>query len=122
MRTTDLFTIDGKPVLVPDGDLAFSAEDMESSDSGWDENGIYHRYVLRRNVQSWDFSYSRLSREEYAYMEGLFGKKDTFTFGFISPHDGARQNIIAYRSKHSILWHCAADGQFRDYRFRITTC
>ena len=122
MRTTDLFTIDGKPVLVPDGDLAFSAEDMESSDSGYDENGAYHRYVLRRNVQNWDFSYSHLSQEEYAYMEGLFGEKDTFAFGFTSPHDGTKQKITAYRSKHSILWHCAADGQFRDYRFRITAC
>ena len=122
MRTTDLFTIDGKPVLVPDGDLAFSAEDMEASDSGADENGIYHRFVLRRNIQNWDFSYSRLSREEYAYMEGLFAKKDTFTFGFESPYNGIRQQITAYRSKHSILWHCAADGQFRDYRFRITAC
>lgn len=121
MRTTDLFTIDGEPILVPDGDLAFSAEDMESSDSGSDENGNYHRYVLRRNVQSWDFSYSRLSREEYAYMEGLFGGKDTFTFGFVAAH-GIKEEITAYRSKHSILWHCAADGQFRDYRFRITAC
>ena len=122
MRTTDLFTIDGKPMLVPDGDLVFSAEDMESSDSGMDENGNYHRYVLRRNVPSWEFSYSRLSREEYAYMEGLFGGKDTFTFAFASPYNGIKQEITAYRSKHSILWHCAADGQFRDYRFRITTC
>ena len=122
MRTTDLFTIDGEPVLVPDGDLAFSAEDMESSDSGHDENGAYHRYVLRRGVQNWEFSYSRLSREEYAYMEGLFGNKDTFTFGFVSAHTGVKQQITAYRSKHSILWHCAADGQFRDYKFRITAC
>ena len=122
MRTTDLFTIDGKPVLVPDRDLAFSAEDMETSDSGHDENGMYHRFVLRRNIQSWDFSYSQLTQEEYAYMEGLFGNKDTFTFGFVSPHSNTRQKITAYRSKHSILWHCATDGQFRDYRFRITAC
>ena len=122
MRTTDLFTIDGKPVLVPDGDLVFSAEDMEASDSGCDENGAYHRFVLRRKVQSWDFSYSRLTREEYAYMEGLFGNKDTFAFGFTSARNGVKQQITAYRSKHSILWHCAADGQFRDYRFRITAC
>lgn len=122
MRTTDLFTIDGKPILVPDGNLAFSEEDVETLDSGADENGLYHRFVLRRNVPSWDFSYSRLSREEYAYMEGLFGQKDTFTFAFESPYNGVRQEITAYRSKHSILWHCAADGQFRDYRFRIIAC
>ena len=122
MRTTDLFTIDGKPVLVPDRDLVFSAEDMEASDSGYDENGTYHRFVLRRNVQSWEFSYSRLTQEEYAYMEALLSGKDTFCFGFTSAADGSWQETTAYRSKHSVLWHCAADGQFRDYRFRITAC
>ena len=54
-------------------------------------------------------------------MEGLFAGKDTFTFAFVSPY-GIKEEITAYRSKHSILWHCAADGQFRDYRFRITAC
>ena len=122
MRTTDFFTIDGKPVLVPDRDLAFSEEDMETSDSGHDENGRYHRFVLRRKVPSWEFVYSQLTREEYAYMEGLFAGKDTFAFGYVSPHSGVKQQITAYRSKHSILWHCAADGQFRDYHFRITAC
>lgn len=122
MRKTELFTIDGHPMLVPDGDLSLCIEDVESSDSGWDESGVYHRFVLRHNVQSWDFSYSRLTQQEYAYMERLLSKKDTFCFGYESATDGSWQEVTAYLSKRSVLWHCAADGQFRDYRFRITTC
>lgn len=122
MRKTGLFAIDGMPVLVPDGDLSYCEEDMVSSDSGFDESGVYHRFVTRHNVRSWDFSYSRLTQEEYTYMEALFSGKDTFSLGYKSALDGTWQVVEAYRSKHSVLWHCAADGQFRDYRFRITAC
>lgn len=122
MRTTELFTIDGMPILVPDGDLSYCEEDLESADSGFDESGAYHRFVTRHSVRSWDFSYSRLSQEEYTYMEALMAGKDTFSFGFRSALDGSWQVIKAYRSKHSVLCHCAADGQLRDYRFRITAC
>ena len=122
MRTTDLFTVDGQPMLVPDEDLSMQEEDVVSADSGYDESGAYHRFYVRRGVKSWDFSYSRLTQEAYAYMEQLFAEKDTFQFGFVSAIDGCRQEVTAYRSKRSILWHSAAYGQFRDYRFRITEC
>ena len=122
MRKTDLFTVDGQPMLVPDGNLSMQEEDVVSSDSGWDESGVYHRFCVRKDVKSWDFSYSRLSREEYAYIEELFAGKNTFDFGFASALDGSRKVVTAYRSKRSILWHSAADGQFRDCRFRITEC
>ena len=56
MRTTDLLSIDAMPLLVPDVDLVYSEEDLLCSDSGLDESGVYHRYVLRRGVKSWDFS------------------------------------------------------------------
>lgn len=122
MRTTDLFTIDGMPILVPDGDLAYYEEDLVSSDSGLDEGGMYHRIVLRSSIRSWDFSYTRLTKEEYAYMEALLAGKESFSFGFESALDDTWQVIPAYRSKHSVLLHCISDGQFRDYRFRITAC
>lgn len=122
MRKTDMFTIDGLPILVPDGDLSYCEENLESSDSGFDESGVYHRFVTRHNVRSWDFSYSRLTQEEYAYMEALLSGKDTFWFRYKSTLDDTWQQVMAYRSKHSILCHCASNGQFRDYRFRITTC
>lgn len=120
MRKTELFTIDGEPMLVPDADLSILEEDVVSSDSGLDESGVYHRFGVRRGIKSWEFSYSRLTGEEYAYMEGLFAGKDTFAFGFA--FGGTTQEVTAYRSKRSIAWHNAADDQLRNYRFRITQC
>ena len=122
MKTTDLFAIDGQPMLMPDADLPLCAEDLEAVDSGRDESGVLHRFVVRQGMPHWDFSYARLTREEYAYMESLFAGKATFQFTYPSAADGSRQQITACRGKHSILWHSAADGQFRDYRFRISEC
>ena len=122
MRTTELFTIDGQPVLVPDGDLSMQEEDVIASDSGCDESGVYHHFGLGKRVKSWDFSYARLTRTELSYMESLFAGKDTFQFGFVSVLDGSYQEATAWRSKRSILWHNAAEDAFRDYRFRITEC
>ena len=122
MRTTRRFTVDGQPVVVPDADMAMQEEDLISADSGMDESGFYHRFSLGRTVRSWDFSYARLNWDEYAYMESLFDRKNTFCFGFTSAVDGSWQEVVAYRSKRSILWHNAADEQFRTYQFRITEC
>lgn len=122
MKTTDLFLIDDMPMLVPDGDVRISVENIVSGDSGRDESGELHRFVARRNVQSWDFVYSQLTREEYAYMEKLFAKKDDFQFTFLSATDGTSQTATAFRDKHSVLWLSASKGLFRDYRFRISVC
>lgn len=121
MKTTELFTVDGQPMLVPDADVILRTEDLESPDSGRDESGVYHRFVVRRAVKSWEFSYSRLNREELAYLEELFAGKDSFFFTYRTP-EGAWHEILAYRSSQTILWHCAADGTFRDYRFRVVAC
>ena len=122
MKTTNLFMIDGRPMLVPDGDMVLSVEDIISADSGRDESGVLHRFVLRKDVKSWDFVYSQLIQEEYAYMESLFAGKDSFQFTSPSPTDGSTQTVTACRDKHSILWQSAAKGLFRNYRFRITAC
>lgn len=122
MKTTDLFAIDGQPMLVPDAGLPLLVEDVETSDSGRDESGVLHRFVVRQGMLHWDFSYARLTQEEYAYMESLFAGKSTFRFSYTSAVDSTRQEITAYRSKHSVLWNSAADGQFRDYQFRISAC
>jgi len=121
MKTTELFRIDRQPMLVPDGDMTLHLEDVEEADSGRDESGVLHRFVLRQGVQSWAFSYARLTREEYAYMESLFAGKSTFRFTYPAA-DGTLREAEAYRSKHSILWNSAANGQFRDYQFRIVLC
>ena len=122
MYTTELFTIDGQPMPVPDGDMALHIADIEASDSGLDESGVRHCFLLRQGVKSWDFSYARLDRDAYGYLESLFAGKETFLFGYPSEMDGARQEITAYRSKCSVLWHSAGDGLFRNCKFRITAC
>ena len=121
MQKTELFTIDGQPMLVPDADLSILEEDVVSSDSGYDESGVYHHLGLGKRVRSWDFSYARLTRQEYAYLEKLFAGKDTVCFGFVA-FDESWQEVTAYRSKRTVLWHNATDDTFRDYRFRITEC
>lgn len=122
MKTTDLFLVDGQPMLAPDAGLPLHVEDMEAADSGRDESGALHRFIVRQGMLHWDFSYARLTQKEYAYMENLFAGKTTFRFVYPSAVDGSRQEVTAYRSKHGILWHSAADGQFRDYQFRVSAC
>ncbi len=60
-RTTDLFTVNGQPMLAPDEEIGISYEDLDASDSGRDESGVMHRIVVRQKVPSWTFSYSHLT-------------------------------------------------------------
>lgn len=122
-KTTDLFLIDGQPILAPDENVEISLEDIDASDSGRDESGVMHRFVVRQGVGKWTFSYACLTREEYAYMERLFAGKATFGFTYPDCADsGQPREITAYRSKHGILWQSAATGQFRNYSFSIIGC
>lgn len=121
-KTTQLFLIDGKPMLVPDEDLELSFEDIDASDSGRDESAVMHRFVVRRDVGKWTFSYAHLTQQEYGYMESLFAGKTSFQFTHPSHIDGQQQVTTAYRSKHGILWRSAATGQFRNYQFSIIEC
>ena len=122
-KRTDLFLIDGQPMLAPDETVEISMEDIDASDSGRDESGVMHRFVVRQAVGKWTFSYACLSGEEYAYMEGLFSGKGTFQFTYPDCANGGRpKQITAYRSKHGILWQSAATGQFRNYQFHIIGC
>ena len=57
MRTTTLFTINGKPMLLPDTEVAVSYEDLDASDSGRDESGVMHRMVVRYKVGVWNFTF-----------------------------------------------------------------
>lgn len=122
-KTTDLFLIDGQPILAPDENVEISAKDIDTSDSLRDESGYLHRFVARQGVGEWSFSYGWLTGEEYTYMEGLFAGKATFQFTYPDCADGGQPRVItAYRSKHRILWKSAAAGQFCNYGFRIIAC
>lgn len=120
---TNLFQINGKPMLVPDSDVSVSYNDLDSSDSGRDESGVMHRVPVRFKVGTWAFSYSYLSEEEKQYMESLF--PDAASFEFTHP-DRVDSSILtttqAYRSKYSISWKNAITGTWSGYGFNIIEC
>ena len=122
-KLTNLFLVDGLSILAPDADMEITMEDIDAADSGRDESAVMHRIVVRRGVRKWTFSYEHLTQEEYSYMESLFAGKDTFRFSHPSTTGNPGQAVTtAYRSKHGILWHSAATGQYRNYRFSIIEC
>lgn len=122
-KTTELFLINGIPMLVPDGEVSVSYEDLDDADSGRDESGVMHRIPVRYKVGSWNFSYSHLTEEEKQYMENLF--PDSADFAFTHPH---RQDAAvavterAYRSKYGISWKNARTGLWSNYGFTIIGC
>lgn len=120
--TTDLFQIDGQPMLAPDKDMTISVEDVESSDSGCDESGFLHRFVLRKGMGRWTFSYTGLTQQEYGYMESLFAGNESFSFTYPSLTDGTPQITRAYRKQHKVKWHSIPTGDFCSYTFDIITC
>ncbi len=121
--TTQRFTVNGKPMLLPDQDVGVNYEDLDSSDSGRDESGVMHRIVARYKVASWDFSYGYLTEEEKQYMESLFPNAPTFTFGHPSRENGeVTEETVCYRSKYGISWKNAATGLWSGYSFRIISC
>lgn len=123
MTKTDLFMIDGKPMFAPDGDMGFSFEDLDGSDSGRDEAGVMHRVVVRRGVGTWSFTYSNITDEELAYMESLFAGKAQFTFTHPKLGNcGAAVQTTAYRSKFSLNWKNARTKTWRNYKFNIIEC
>ena len=122
-NVTNLFLIDGQPMLAPDENMRISVADVEASDSGRDESGFFHRFAVRQGVGSWDFTYGSLTTEEYAYMERLFEGKETFRFTYPDcAGGGAPKEITAYRREHGILWQSAKTGLFRNYQFAVVAC
>ena len=50
MTLTELYKIDGKPMVAPDADVQMSFEDLDGAQSGRDESGFMHRILVRRKV------------------------------------------------------------------------
>ena len=122
-QKTNLFLIDGQPMLVPDENMAITMEDIDAPDAGRDESAVMHRIVVRQGVGKWTFSYAHITQQEYAYLEGLFAGKSSFQFTHPSGANPAQAaTLTAYRSKHGILWNNAATGQLRNYQFTIIAC
>lgn len=121
--TTELFQINAVPMLVPDGDIPVSYEDLDSADSGRDESGTMHRIPVRYKVGSWNFSYSYLTEEEKQYMESLFPDGADFLFTHPGRQDASLPvTVRAYRSKYSITWKNARTGLWSNYGFSIIEC
>lgn len=120
---TDLFKINGQPMLVPDEEVAVNYEDLDSSDSGRDESGFMHRTVVRFKVGSWKFEYSHLTEEEKQYMENLFPNEATFQFTHPSRVNASTaETTECYRSKFGISWKNAKTGLWSGYSFSIIEC
>ena len=120
---TNLFKINGKPMLAPDADVAVNYEDLDASDSGRDQSGVMHRVVVRYKVASWSFSYSHLTEEEKRYMESLFPDTPTFTFTHPDRLDASKTvTTECYRSKYGIAWKNASTGLWSGYAFNIISC
>ena len=120
---TDLFKINGIPMLVPDAEVTISFSDLDAADSGRDEAGFMHRIVMRYKVGSWKFTYSHLTEEEKQYMESLF--PDTASFQFQHPsrrNSGVMEETLCYRSKYDISWKNAKTGLWSGYGFSIIEC
>ena len=120
---TELFLINGQPMLVPDAEVGVSYEDLDSSDSGRDESGVMHRIPVRYKVSSWSFTYSHLTEEEKQYMESLFPDAADFTFTHPDRLDSSvAVSCKAYRSKYGISWRNAKTGLWSNYSFNIIEC
>ena len=120
---TNLFLINGKPMLAPDADVGVSYADLDADGSGRDEAGYMHRIVMRYKVGTWSFEYASITEEEKRYLEELLGDSPDFEFTCPDRFDAEKQvTVKAYRSKYSNAWHNARTGQWRNYKFNIIEC
>ena len=107
---TDIFTINGQPIPVPDADVAVKRIDIEG-ESVRDRIGMLHRTVLRQ-VRSWEFRYSRLTNENRQYLLNLLTPG---MFQFTHPQGES----TCYCKEISSNFHDAAAGIWHDLRFRV---
>lgn len=123
MTLTDIYRIDGMPVVAPDAGVEMSFEDLDAAESGRDESGFMHRIVVRHKVGVWDFTYSHLTEAEYAYMLSILPRAGSFTFTHPALGDSTQAvNTTAYLSQYGIVWHNARRKEYRNFKFRIIEC
>ncbi len=118
-----LYTIDGKPLLVPDGGVQMQFSDLDSGESGRDESGYMHRIVKRSKVGSWSFQYESLTQAEYSYMQSILPGGGSFAFSYPDPKDPTQSKTTeAYLSQYGIIWQSAKTGLYRNLKFDIIEC
>lgn len=120
---SDLYQINGKPMLAPDAGVEMSFQDLESRDSGRDESGFLHRIVMHNKAGVWGFTYSHLSREEYSYMLSILPEEGHFIFTHPVLSDNTKsETTTAYLAGYNITWQSARTGEYRDLKFSIIEC
>lgn len=108
--------IDGKEILMPDRDIEITRTDLDDTDSGRDESGVMHRFILRERVQTWAIPYDYLTAEEYEYMKSLTAGKAEFPFTYFG------EEYTAYCSNDSITLRNAKTGEYRNFTLKIIEC
>lgn len=126
LNRTDLLQIDGQPLPVPTESPSINFEDVESSDSGADELGVYHREVLRFGVLSCTLTYGYLANEDCAYLLGLLQNKTTFQFTcpVASSATDVTQTITrtCYCANYGASLQRLKAGVWRDMELKIREC
>ena len=123
LNLTELYLLDGKPVVAPDEGLEMSFEDLDSAQSGRDESGYMHRKMVRRKVGVWSFSYSHLTGAQYRYMLSVLPQGGTFSFTYPDPENpGSQKTTTAYVSAYSVVWHSARTDTYRNLQFSVIEC
>lgn len=118
-----MFLVNGKPMFAPDDDVAVSYSDLDSDESGRDENGVMHRIVVQYKMGTWTFTYAYITEAEKKYMESLFPNAPDFQFTHPDRIDAsAAVTTRSYRSNYAISWQNAITGQWRNYKFNIIEC
>lgn len=126
LKRTDLLQIDGKPLPEPTkaADVQFS--DIESSDSGSDEMGVYHREVLRFGVLTCTLTYDYLDNADCSYLLGLLQNKTTFQFTCPAASSAAdvtqTTTRTCYCSNYGAALQRLKAGVWRDMTLEIKEC
>ena len=117
------YLIDGVGILVPDGEITESYEDIDSPETGRDEAGVMHRFVARYKVGKWGFNYATLSKHDYEEIERIFGEKATFEFTRPSrTNPSTTVTTTCYRSKYSLTYFDTRRQVWKNYKFNIIEC
>lgn len=118
-QTIEYFAVDGIPFLLPDGPVKTTCQDVLSPESGQDESGCMHRFVLGHNRRTWEFTYRNLTQKEKIYIDSLFARKERFTFTHPEDDQG-RSKSQCYCHDVTMVWRTAEADPWGDYTFRIT--
>lgn len=112
------FQINGTPMLNPDRGIGYEENDIMSEDSGRDESGFMHYFVVRKGVKTWKFVYSVLEPDEYVYIKNQLKDKNGFTFMY-KDETGEIHQTTAYSTKVSTEYWSARRGVYKNLEFEI---